>query len=159
MAAESTESVSMIVVKRRVFRVIHIDLVIAFESDAKKKGYQQMVCHSNCVYIPISRSVKLANGHAIQSRSTTFVSSRKVSNISDIVHSPSDSRDKEGESTRRVSTLAVSLETDAMDFVKGDDDIDCRVCERGDVGWCANVLSYDRGARCMMNIHTDMWTW
>lgn len=92
------------------------------------------MCHSNCDYIPISRSVKLANGHAIQSRSTTLVISRKASNVSDIVYIPSNKREDEGESMRRASILAVSLDTEAMDVVNGEDDIDCSVCDRGDEG-------------------------
>jgi hypothetical protein len=40
-------------------------------------------------------------------------------------------RDEDGESISSSNTLAVSLDIDAMDIVRGDEDIDCNVCTRG----------------------------
>lgn len=53
--------------------------------------------------------------------------SRRTSKVSDIVDSPSENRDDEGESIRRPRMLAVSRETEAMDIVSGEVAIDCRV--------------------------------
>jgi len=44
---------------------------------------------------------------------------------------PSFRRDEDRESINSSNILAVSLDIDAMDIVKGDEDIDCKVYTRG----------------------------
>ena len=116
--AERTASASMILQKSNVLSVVQIDFVKLFES-----GTGEVVSHTKslaCQDVPISRSVKLANGHAIQSRSTCFAICCKISRFSETVNRSSSS-------TSNARVMAVTLEIEAMDMVRGEEAMDCMV--------------------------------
>ncbi len=75
-------------------------------------------------YSPISASVALAKGHEIQSCSTVLEIARRISRVSKMVYMPSFKREEDGSSIRRANIWAVSLDIEAMDVVKGDEDSD-----------------------------------
>ena len=75
--------------------------------------------------IPISRSEKLAKGHAIQSRSTCFAITCRSFRLSETVNRLSSS-------TSNARVIAVSLEIEAMDTVSGEEAMDCKVWARGE---------------------------
>ena len=88
------------------------------------KDYCRVICNTK-KDIPISRSEKLAKGHAIQSRSTCFAISCRSFRLSETVNRLSSS-------TSNASVIAVSLEIEAMDTVRGEEAIDCKVWARGE---------------------------
>ena len=88
-------------------------LNIIVESYGKKKD------------IPISRSDKLAKGHAIQSCSTCFAISCRSFRLLETVNRLSSS-------TSNARIIAVSLDIEAMDTVRGEEAMDCKVWARGE---------------------------
>ena len=111
--------------KRNVFNVVHIDCVKFFESGTGVRYCRSYDKGLICQNIPISRSVKLANGHTIQSRSTCFAISCRTFRLSETVNRSSSS-------TSNARVMAVSLEIEAMDTVRGEEAIDCKVWARGE---------------------------
>ena len=118
--AERTASASMMFEKRKVFNVVQIDFVKFFESGTGGVSLLDMRKGLFCQNIPISRSLKLAKGHAIQSRSTCFAISCRTFRHSETVDKPSSS-------TSNARVMAVSLEIEAMDTVRGEEAMDCKV--------------------------------
>ena len=66
----------------------------------------------------------LAKGHEIQSCSAVLEMARRISKVSKVVYMPSFKREEDGSLIRRANIWAVSLEIEAMDVVKGDEDSD-----------------------------------
>ena len=120
----------MIFEKRNVFNVVQIDFVKCIESGTesldlsviRKKKKNWFVFRKN---IPISRSVKLAKGHEIQSRSICFAISCRTLRFSETVN-------KLSSSTSSARVMAVSLEIEAIDKVRGEEEMDCKVWARGE---------------------------
>lgn len=69
--------------------------------------------------------MKLAKGHAIQSRSTCFAIICRTFRLSETVNRPSSS-------TSNARAMAVSLEIEAMDTVRGEEAMDCKVWASGE---------------------------
>ena len=127
--ADRTASASIMFEKSSVFNVVQIDFVKFFESGTGKLRFCRFMRKKKGFFdlknIPISRSVKLAKGHMIQSRSTCFAISCSTFRLSETVIRPSSS-------TSNARVMAVSLEIEAMDTVRGEEAIDCKVWASGE---------------------------